>query len=625
MPHSIALHAARAALVALALTGCVGIIGGDSSVSPGDGPPVVPPGTDGGVWTETPDAWAPPGAIYPFATVGSRCEGGATREYLVLSSQPPDCAAHAAAFTTDDAARFARIALPGTPSFQANATLCADGACAPTTLSVNVTTSETGAAGDWIAVVGGRQRGGTINAMRCDYDAFLPQGDDTPVGDLTLREVALYQGVKVTIARDGEAVAPNAPIVANRGALLRLFVAPRSGYVPRELVARVQLGDAAPIEARATLIDVSRDDALGSTFNLSIPPAALTPDVPISVGIYDPAARCGGGSPDVAPARFPAAGTALLPARSMGGTFRIVLVPVRYTADGSGRLPDTSGANVQRFADEAMRLFPVEGVDVTVRARPLDWPNTIGADGSGWSALLNECGNQRAQDGAPPDTYYYCLFSPSQSFGDFCGRGCVAGLGFVPGAQDDRARVSIGLGYSGTQGTFVHEVGHTLGRPHAPCGGVAGPDPSFPYAGGSIGSWGYDILTGELKDPAQHADILGYCDPTWISDYNYGLIFDRIRAVRGTRALIAAQPQTYATIVVDVDGSLSWGSEVELQLPPQGEPVRATWSDASGASESVDAVFAQVDHIDGGIVYVPMPSGAATRVALPGYGALDVR
>src|SRR4029077_8756916 len=70
-------------------------------------------------------------------------------------------------------------------------------------------------------------------------------------------------------------------------------------------------------------------------------------------------------------------------------------------------------------------------------------------------------------------------------------------------------------------GVMAHETGHNMGRQHAPCGGPAGPDPSFPYAGGLIGMWGLDVSTLTLKDPATFADLMSYCNPTWVSDYNW--------------------------------------------------------------------------------------------------------
>lgn len=170
----------------------------------------------------------------------------------------------------------------------------------------------------------------------------------------------------------------------------------------------------------------------------------------------------------------------------------------------------------------------------------------------------------------------------------------------------------------------MHEVAHTLGRPHAPCGDVANPDPEYPYAGGSIGSWGWDVRTGELKSPARYSDLLGYCRDTWISDHTYARIFERIRAVRGIAALVHGEPTRYATLVVEVDGRLRWGRELELVTPPPGERVPATVRTTSGVSASADAVFVAVSHVPGGIVYVPLPErGEVDRVELSGLGAID--
>jgi hypothetical protein len=67
---------------------------------------------------------------------------------------------------------------------------------------------------------------------------------------------------------------------------------------------------------------------------------------------------------------------------------------------------------------------------------------------------------------------------------------------------------------------MAHELGHSLGRMHAPCGGAANPDPAFPYALGTIGVIGYDVATGALKSTGT-SDLMGYCGFGWISDYTY--------------------------------------------------------------------------------------------------------
>ena len=73
---------------------------------------------------------------------------------------------------------------------------------------------------------------------------------------------------------------------------------------------------------------------------------------------------------------------------------------------------------------------------------------------------------------------------------------------------------------------MAHELGHNMGLFHAPCD-VFDPDPDYPYANGTIGSWSYDFRDGTLVPPDTF-DLMSYCRPGWVSDYN----FSRAIAVR---------------------------------------------------------------------------------------------
>ena len=67
---------------------------------------------------------------------------------------------------------------------------------------------------------------------------------------------------------------------------------------------------------------------------------------------------------------------------------------------------------------------------------------------------------------------------------------------------------------------IAHEIGHNLNLQHAPCGGAQGADPSFPQRDGSIGTWGFDFRNNVLVPPTD-PDLMTYCDPRWISGYNF--------------------------------------------------------------------------------------------------------
>jgi hypothetical protein len=60
---------------------------------------------------------------------------------------------------------------------------------------------------------------------------------------------------------------------------------------------------------------------------------------------------------------------------------------------------------------------------------------------------------------------------------------------------------------------------------HAPCGDPSNVDPLFPYPDADITVEGYDVRTGGLVPPT-HKDMMAYCYPRWISDYNFTKLVD---------------------------------------------------------------------------------------------------
>ncbi len=598
------------------VTGVTGVNGVDGEPDDASGEGITP-GDD------APDT-APDDPSFRFATLGERCSGGARKQFVVVSRTELTCADHAKALDDATASDVLRIPLDASQAFNGSVSLCSAGACSDVATKVALTDAQHASLD---AALSGSPIKRNLTLTACDYDAAAPPSRDAPAANITLREVALYQGVKVPLATGGAEVAQRkAPVVLGRPALVRAFVVPGAGFVAHTLLARLELINAtAPptiIESQLAVSGPSSDAALKSTFNFDVPAAALRSDTTYSVSVHE-LEVCGGATASGDTGRFPATGTANLAARSSGGTFRVMLVPVRYNADRSGRLPATDAATVEKLRQQIFAMLPVENVELAVRA-PMDFGVSIEASGDGWGELLDACLAARAADKPSPEVYYYCMFDPRASFRDYCNGRCVTGLGTVPGANDVGRRGGIGLGFGDGGDTMVHELGHTLGRPHAPCGEPAGPDPRYPYAGGVIGSWGYDLRSKSLVDPQKSTDIMGYCGSQWISDYNYNLVFERVRSVLNAPLRVGSQV-ALSSLVVRVDGTLKFGHHQSLDFMPDGAPVAVRAYDASGGEVlHAEGSFAALTHITGGIVYIPRLPREAVRVEVEGYGSLEL-
>jgi hypothetical protein len=194
---------------------------------------------------------------------------------------------------------------------------------------------------------------------------------------------------------------------------------------------------------------------------------------------------------------------------------------------------DVSLANKSKFLELSRRMHPLPGADgevhavyTTTTAAPLIADDANNA----WSDVLGELDALRIAEGKGRS--YYGVVRIDYPLG-------IAGIGYIgtPTAMGydrefDRSRV------------MAHELGHTWGRPHAPCGNPGGPDPNFPYPGGVIGVFGIDMQNEVLKDPAT-PDIMGYCGDPWISDYTYRNILafrDTAAAAEARAAFTTAQP-----------------------------------------------------------------------------------
>ncbi len=434
-----------------------------------------------------------------------------------------------------------------------------------------------------------------------------------PAKDLPISEVAAFQGVKVSIAKSGAKVSSRkAPVVAGRIGLIRAYVTPGSTYSAREITGVLTIttgGAARTYTDKKTISAASTDATLASTFNFTLDEGSIGTDSTYSIKLMTAPGQTASGAASV----YPASGADTFDAGNSGDVLKVKLVPVQYNADGSGRLPDTSAAQVELYRARMMAVYPAKKVEITVRA-PYPYSASISASGTGWSEVLQAIVRLRASDAAPKDVYYFGAFAPTASFSSFCGGGCVTGLsGLITSPSDSSGRASVGVGFTGTVSseTMSHEIGHAHGRQHANCGGASGVDPAFPYTGAGIGVYGYDVNTKALISPTKYTDMMGYCNPVWVSDYTFGALYTRMNYVATHPSIFypAGTTTKYRFVSVGMDGKLTWGDDITLSEPPLGDPHTVTYVDADGkVVDSATGQYYPYNDLPGGYMLVPEPS-----------------
>jgi len=468
-------------------------------------------------------------------------------------------------------------------------------------------------------------------------------GEDTGgqhAAELSVEKVAIYQGVENLLMEDQVEEGPTIDVVAGRDALIRVFVFTHSDWEDREIEARLTLeqleydddreewvtGATKRYRETMEVVIESSDSSKSSTFNFEIPGEDLDDTrMTYRVDLYEENPEDAEG--DIKSPHWPDPGDdpQRFDPRSSGDRLRIVFLPLEYRADGSGRLPDTSDRQMEMLQDAIMAQYPTREVDIEVES-PVPWSNSIQPNGAGFDSVLNYLYNIR--DRYDYDVYLYALHAPASSYGEFCSRGCVAGLSSLAQSPGDSwARVSTGLGFTGeqTSGTTVHEIGHAHGRSHAPCGTQG--EGNFPYSGGSIGVWGYDIIDKTLKSPNSHADFMGYCDPTWVSDYTFEELFDRIRSVNGARSVERIEDMpTFRTVLVKVDGGLEWSKDVRLPgLNHDSVPKTVELLDGDGeVLGRVEGRLNPFGHLPGGFLHIPDFGDDVASVRVVDHGTLLV-
>lgn len=446
------------------------------------------------------------------------------------------------------------------------------------------------------------------DSLSCKQKCDHPDECELATG-LSVTDIVLYQAVGIPLMRNGvEVSGQGAPIIVGKDAMVRVHVRPEEGFRAREVLAWLELRDSfGQVSVFSSPLDVTRASAetdLGTTFNIEIPGSSVKGDMSYRVSLREKSPYTQAQPGHAASAIWPREGLGQIRASSSRGNFKFTIVPYRY----NGRLPDTTEAQLRLF-HEKFTSYPVPGVDITIHA-PVDHSGTFDARGSGWAQLLYRTCNMRMNERAANNHYYYGLIAPAEDIAEFCGGGCVAGLAYLAEQPSDNfTRCGIGLGFTGAMAveTALHELGHALGRAHAPCGNPDGIDRAFPHANGTIGVFGYELPRKRLHTPTVR-DFMGYCSPMWISDYTYEALFQRIAFVNAMPRVVlpAGFPERWRSFVVEIDGSLHASETTKLDTPPSGQSETVYLLDEKGEQVgTTTGFFYGTHHLPGGSLLIP--------------------
>ena len=333
-------------------------------------------------------------------------------------------------------------------------------------------------------------------------------GSGVPVGPPKPADISLH-GWYITQAV--QKLDRSIPLVAQRDGVLRVFLKASGANRATPMVRVTITGGAispwqrvipAPTPSVPTQVD---ENDINSSWNLRIPGSALAPDGHIQLEV----------DPDQAVAEVDPTARQVQSALEVRRVpvLRITLIPVAQS--GLTGEVETGGRTREGWLARFRAMYPVAGIDLRVgpvhrtTANLNDHPD----DDHDWAQLLGELGNLRLANG-DAGCYYYGVVKRSNAHGTH---------GQTPVAAQEAAGWDDLAGY---QDTFAHEMGHALGRNHAPCGvPVFGHDTGWPsgpaHAQAALGAAGLDVATMTAKASPAFRDIMGYCPPYWVSDVTY--------------------------------------------------------------------------------------------------------
>jgi len=334
------------------------------------------------------------------------------------------------------------------------------------------------------------------------------------------------------------------PLVAGEDALLRVFAT--AARANSERIPRVRasfhldgaLAHVSDIPGKAGPIPTEVDESsLLASANTLIPKGIVQPGLEMVIEI-DPDGTLDAGLG--VGRRIPETGRLAVDVRNMP-MFELTLVPFLWTEDPDSSILAPIAAMAadpenHELLQDTRTLLPVGRLMVHAH-------EPVMTSGPHFRRVDIQTEAIRVMEGGTG--YYMGMMSPES-------------LGYTGG----------GLAYLGGWSSFAamesdiiaHELGHNMSLMHAPCGQPTGLDPAYPHPHATIGAWGYEFRDGgSLVSPNRYRDLMSYCNPPWVSDYN----FDKALRFRLAREGGSAHP----AIASPTRSLLLWGGADSAGAP----------------------------------------------------------
>jgi hypothetical protein len=338
---------------------------------------------------------------------------------------------------------------------------------------------------------------------------------------MTIDDVEQTQGIQFfDYDFQGSGAGPDnsVPLVAEKATILRTYV-PYTQKPPNPTRASGELSigpntllpSNGPIRLRDD-DDIDRGK-INDTLNFLLPPNMCVGTLNCTIRVFDP---------DRPGARLYEDDRTLTFTFLPTPRLRIHGVLIHYTRPGFN-IPAPTSTAFTATLDTTARVGPTHQINYT-GFTVIDFagdltapPSATSACGPGWSDLITTLRPMRTASGTA-DLYVALL---------------PTGVPIAPGGVAGCGSIGVAAGPEGNGFILMHEVGHALGRMHAPCPAtVTSPDPAYPtftnphtnrppYPAGNIGEYAFNLATNDILAPQDTFDVMGGCPPRWISPYTF--------------------------------------------------------------------------------------------------------